>query len=132
MRAEDVRECAAMGHGPKQALRMGLRASIVALTAMVDGRPEAMLGVAPINLMEDLGSPWMLGTDVVMDHGRELLAWGPGIVAGLHRYFARLENLVSADNGKAIRLLRRWGFEVADDVRLIGGVEFVTFSRKVA
>lgn len=129
MRDEDVRECRAFARTPKNALRLGLRSSIVSITALVDGSPHAMLGIAPLNVMENIGRPWMLGTEDVMKHGRDLLTFGPLILEQFHRYFARLENLVSVENRKAIRLLDRWGFEVKDDVSTLRGVDFVTFTK---
>ncbi|MGL5735543.1 MAG: hypothetical protein ACRCYS_11810 [Beijerinckiaceae bacterium] len=129
MRDEDARECRAFGHSPKEALRLGLRSSTFALTALVDGSPHAMMGVAPFSVMENIGRPWMLGTDEVMRHSRELLTMGPMMIGELHRSFARLENLVSTKNSKAIRLLRRWGFDIGQDVQTIGGVDFVEFRK---
>lgn len=129
MRDMDRRECAAFGRSPKDALRLGLRSSVFALTALVDGSPHAMMGVSPISVMEDKGRPWMLGTDEVMRHGRELVTMGPAIIDSLHRYFASLENLVSVENRKAIRLLAHWGFTVGGDVRTVGGVDFVPFKK---
>jgi hypothetical protein len=61
MRAADVEEVGAMGRTPKQALRLGLRASVDCMTVLIDGRPEAMLGLTPKNLLEGEGMAWMLG-----------------------------------------------------------------------
>lgn len=127
MRVADVIESRALGYTPKQALRTGLRGSLIALTAKVDGRPEAMMGLTPISLIDGAGRPWMLGTDVIYRHGRELLTFGPGIIAAMRDSSRFLHNVVSADNGRAIRLLKRWGFAVGDEVTMIGGVPFLTF-----
>lgn len=127
MRPEDVLECRALGYTPKQGLRIGLRGSTLALTAKVDGKAEAMLGLSPTSLIEGVGRPWMLGSDAVYRHGRELLAHGPGIIATMRDSSPRLSNLVSSDNARAIRLLKRWGFAVGDEVQMIGGVPFLTF-----
>jgi len=48
----------------------------------------------------------------------------------MHGSFARLENSVSIDNEKAIRLLSRWGFSFADDVHDVGGMTFRKFWRE--
>lgn len=131
MRAADVRECAAFGRSPRQALRTGLIGSTYCLTAKVDGSPHAMMGVSPISLVEGRGTPWMLGTDEIMRHGRELVAMGPRILSAMSASYRRLENHVSAENTAAIRLLRRWGFTVEDQPRLVGGLEFLPFWRTV-
>ncbi len=123
----DVLESKALGYTPKQALRMGLRGSLMAFTAKVDGKPEAMMGLAPVSLIEGTGRPWMLGSDLIYRHGRELLAFGPEMVGMMRDSTPHLRNVVSADNGRAIRLLKRWGFAVGDEVEMIGGVPFLTF-----
>jgi hypothetical protein len=131
MREADRVECAAKGRSPHAALRFSLAASSMALTAMVDGSPHAMMGVSPVSLASSLGCPWFLGTDEVMRQSRALLEYGPRVVAAMHGSFRRLENVVSADNARAILLLERLGFEVGDDAVLIGGVRFVPFWRGV-
>lgn len=130
MRAEDIEECAAFGRTPKQALRMGLRASVDAYTALVDGRPEAMMGLTPVNAIERQGTPWMLGTDAIYQHPRAMLYLGPKIIAWWADSTKNLSNLVARKNARAIRMLRRWGFEVGDEPTVIGGIEFVTFAKR--
>lgn len=127
MRDIDRQETEACGRTPKQALRMGLRGSTICLTAKVNGRPEAMLGLVPLCLLGGRGVPWFLGTDEVYRHGREMIAWGPGIIRQFIDSTERLENVVMQCNTKAIRLLRAWGFTVGDEVKMIGGRSFLDF-----
>ncbi len=127
MRAADMTECAAMGHAPRQALRAGLRGSSICLTAMVDGRAEAMIGLVVTNALCGEGSPWMLGTDAIYRHPRALLRGGPPLLAAMLDSTARLENLVSADNDRAIRFLRWLGFTIDQEVRMIAGTPFHSF-----
>lgn len=129
MRAADVREVEAVGSTPKRALVRGLKGSTLVWTAWLDGRPVAMFGVAPLNVMTGRGSIWMLGTDEVPKGARELLRQGPAFLAGMHAEFPRLENAVAADNLAAIRLLRALGFAIEDEIVHIGGVPFRRFSR---
>lgn len=130
MRAADVEEVAAFGRTPKEALRVGLRSSVLAATAFVGDRPEAMFGLTPVNAIEGVGRPWLLGTDVVPACARALIREGAGIIEQMHRRFARLENWVSARNVPAIALLERWGFTVEVETRVIGEVEFRLFWRE--
>lgn len=131
LREHDRRESGAKGRTAKSAVRLSLRSSSWACTVKLDGVPHAMFGVAPISLVEDRGRPWFLGSEEVYRHGRELLLRGPAAIALMHRSFRRLENVVSADNERAIRMLRRWGFTVEGEGQLIGGVTFVTFWREI-
>lgn len=118
-----------MGHSPKEALRRGWRYSSKAWTALVDGQPEAMFGVVVDSALTGEATPWFLGTDEVYRHGRALLMWGPGIVERLCDSRLRLHNLVSARNGRAIRLLRRWGFTVFEEPVMVSGIPFLHFEK---
>lgn len=132
MRATDRAECAAMGRTPRQSLRLGLLTSEKVWTATVDGLPEAMFGVVVDSVLSSEGTVWFLGTDEVYRHARELLTWGPGLVARLHDSSSVLRNVVSSDNTSAIRLLGRWGFTVDEEEVIVRGVPFRRFEKVVA
>lgn len=126
MREMDRIECKALGHSPKEALRGCLKRSLWTLTAMKDDVPHAMLGVAPVSAVEGIGIPFFLGTDTVYRHGRDLLSRGPAVIEHMRQSFPILENIVAVENGRAIRLLERWGFDFGDTLE-VGGVTFVRF-----
>jgi ribosomal protein S18 acetylase RimI-like enzyme len=128
MRAWDVAEATAFGHSPHIALRMGLAGSFDCYTALIDDKPEAMLGLVPKNILEGEGSPWMLGTDKVYEHPRAVLVLSRKVVAIWSDSTPRLRNLVAAGNVRAIRYLRRLGFTIGKEPVVIGGTEFVTFT----
>lgn len=121
-----------MGRSPKQALRAGLMTSSKAWTALVDGQPEAMFGVACVSVLGASGSPWFLGTEEVYRHPREMLMWGPGMIERLSDSSLRLSNLVSARNARAIRLLKKWGFTVHEEEVDVRGVAFRYFDKEPA
>ncbi|MAO79585.1 MAG: hypothetical protein CMH82_02760 [Nocardioides sp.] len=128
MRDADVREVRALGRSSRDALEAGLRASLWALTA-IDDEPVAMLGVAPKSMLEGVGVPWMLGSERVYSSGRALLSFAPRVIAEMEATFARLENVVDADNVRALRFLRWSGFEIYGAPVQIGGVSFLRFAR---
>ena len=128
MRPADVEEVGAFGRTPKQALRLGLRASIDSRTVMIDGKPEGMMGLFPVNALERVGAPWMLGTEKLYGHGKAWMTLFPQMVERWCDSTRNLSNLIGRRNARAIRLLRRLGFEIGEEVTVIGGVEFVTFS----
>lgn len=128
MREADRIEVAALGRTPETALRNGLRGSLWALTALVDDEPHAMLGLVPVNAMVGEACPWMLGSEAIYDHGRDLLRYGPGIVAEMRRGFERLGNVVHTENHRALRFLRRLGFQISEEQEVHGGLTFVRFS----
>lgn len=127
MRAADRLECAALGVTPRAALRQGLAASDFVITAKVDGRPEAMFGLVVVNALCGHGRPWMLGTDAIYDHPREMLRGGRRIVAAMVDSTPALSNLVSVDNVRAIRFIRRLGFSIREGVIVTAGTEFLEF-----
>lgn len=126
MREADVRECAAFGRSPADALNASLRSSLWALTA-IDHEPVAMLGVSPQSMMESIGVPWMLGTERVYANGRALLTLSIPVFQAMADSFDRLENLVGADNGRAIRFLRWAGFTIGEALVDVGGMNFRRF-----
>lgn len=127
MRPDDVREAKAFGRTPKSALRLGIRASIDCYTVMIDGHPEGIMGLYPANALEREGRPWMLGTEALYGHPRAWLKLMPMMIERWGDSTRHLSNLVAKSNHRAIRLLRRCGFEIGDEPTVIGGVEFVTF-----
>jgi hypothetical protein len=129
MREPDRRECEALGKTPKGALRLSLRTAFEAWTALDpdDGRPLAMFGVTPHNLMLGTATPWFLGRDEVFDYGRDLMARGPAIIGSWLEVFSEMENIVSVENVRAIRLLRKWGAEFSNPISRHRGLEFVSF-----
>jgi hypothetical protein len=128
MRAADLEEVEAFGRTPKEALRLGLRSSVDAFTVMVEDRPEGMMGMVPVNLLDRTGAPWMLGTDELYRHPRAWLELMPKVVARWGDSTKHLSNLIGRTNTRAIRMLRRCKFAIGEEVTVIGGVDFVTFS----
>lgn len=128
MRDMDVLECSAMGFTPKRALRAMLAQSSDIWTAKVDGVPEAMFGLVVTNAMCGVGRPWMLGSDAIYDHPREMLTCGRIILARWLDSTPEMHGLVSARNDRAIRLLRRWGCQLGREVIVFAGTEFITFT----
>jgi GNAT superfamily N-acetyltransferase len=128
MREADRIEIGAFGRTPAKALGSGLSSSVWALTALVDDEPHAMMGVVPVNVLDGIGVPWMLGSERIYDHARDLVRYGPGIIAEMRRGFERLENMVHVDNHRAIRFLRHLGWTISDCRETYGGIEFVRFS----
>jgi len=129
MRDIDRIECRAFGRSPKEGLRYSLRTSVDAMTSIApDGTPIAMLGVSAVNLLQGVGSPWFLGRDEVFNYPRDLLIYGRLVIERWLEMFDRLENVISVDNDRAIRLLKKWGASVGDGPTVThNNTEFTTF-----
>lgn len=128
MRAIDKVECRAMGHSPREALRLGLMGSTLAWTVLINGRPEAMLGAVPLNMIEGSGRPWLLMTDVAETKHVAIVRLGRIYTEAFHRHYRILENWVHADNAKTIRWLTRLGYDVGP-VDVIRGFPMRPFVR---
>lgn len=127
MREWDRTECAALGRSPKEGLRIGLRTSAKPVTILIDGRPEAMLGVVTNSLLDRSGTIWMLATDEIYRRKRELVTFGPLIVDELIQGYREVGNVVAVENEKAVRFMRRLGFIVGGEVKTYRGVRFIPF-----
>lgn len=128
LRTIDRLECYALGHSPKQALRLGLVASSIAWTALVDGRPEAMFGACPISMIEGRGRVWLLMTEDAEHHHKALVRLGWRYTQALHEHYPILENFVHARNDRAIRWLARLGYALGP-VDVIGNQPMRGFVR---
>jgi hypothetical protein len=115
MRQADVDEVWASSRStPHHALMSSLDQSQQAWTALFDGQPEVMFGVADLNILTSTGAPWLLGTDAVVTHRRQFLrrsVWWRGKL--LERYEV-LKNFVHDDNVLSKRWLNWLGFTLYD------------------
>jgi len=114
LRDIDIVECAAVGLTPYGALRQGLEASVHARTAVLDGEPIAMFGIAPLGgLLSTTGAIWLLGTEAMRAQRVALMRLPLGYIDGAFEAgFQHLLNYVHADNVVAVRWLRRLGFTI--------------------
>jgi hypothetical protein len=128
MSAIDIKECAVFGHTPKQALRLGFARSYMAWTVMIDGQPEAMLGVTTLSLLDRIGRPWLLMTDVARCQSVSLVRLGRIYTEALHKQYDLLHNWVHADNRTAVRWLTRLGYLVGP-VDVIAGQPMRPFTK---
>ena len=94
------------------AIEQGVKSSTLCWTGFIDGQLAAILGVAPINLLGGVGSPWMLGTPVLDAHSRVLVRTTPPYIAEMRQAFPVLFNFVYANNTTSVRWLKRLGFVV--------------------
>lgn len=116
MRLADRVECLlAADCAPEEALVIGLGYSSIALAAVLNGRAEAIFGVAASEVA-GRGSIWLLGTDECTSHGLTLTRagrlWLPALAVG----WQELGNYVHAENIVHCRWLEALGFKA---VRLV-------------
>lgn len=117
LRPSDLAECQAYGQADIAAgIEASVRRSVLCWTALVDGEVAAILGVAPLNILTGIGSPWMLGTPLVDRYQRVLVRKTPEYIARMLKAFPHLVNFVHARNTTSVRWLRRLGFTLHEAV----------------
>lgn len=94
----------------RHCIGQSLAMSSHAVTALDGGRVVAVFGVVPLSILNGVGSPWMLGTDLVTRRRRALMQHAPAYIRTMLRAYPHLVNLVHADNQFAVRWLQRVGF----------------------
>ena len=132
MRAIDALECAEIsGTFPIEALEAGVRESAFCRTAVVDGQPVCIFGVAPEQTLGNVGAPWLLGVEGFETHALQILRHSRPFVAQMLSLYPHLRNLVHTDNRHAIRWLRWCGFTIGEEMPVgRSGAKFRAFERK--
>jgi hypothetical protein len=113
MRISDAMEvAAAAGHTPMQALATAVQTSTVSFTAVIDGNPEGIFGIACRGGLA--AEIWMLGTDDLVKDPALFLAETRRVIDEWSTQFAILHNFVDDENVVAKEWLRRTGFTIAE------------------
>lgn len=122
MRQADQKEVmASHGHSPELALQSSLNHSVLAWTCLVRNKPAFMWGVCPLRAVLGLeGSPWLLGTDDVLEVRRDFLKFSPRYISKMQSVFPKLWNYVHADNKISQRWLKWCGFKMANAAETYG------------
>lgn len=130
MRQADRDEVAASsGRSPLAALSYSFRRSAICMTGLIDGRPEVMFGVADLNILAGVGSPWLLGTDAVEENAVAFLRGSVEWRGQLLQRYQVLRNFVDVRNVASVRWLGWLGFQFYDPV-MIRGHEFRLFEMR--
>lgn len=80
----------------------------------------ALFGYANYESQPGVGVPWLLGTDLIEKHEKDLLALSKPYTKLMEQLFTKLHNYVATDNESAIRWLSWLGFTIDDPIILPG------------
>lgn len=115
MREADRREVWASSRStPGQAIRESLRVSTSAWVAYYDGHPVGVFGVAPLNMIAGIGSPWLLGADELVKRPVRFLRRCRPYVRKMLQVYPKLVNHVDDRNEASKEWLRWLGFELGE------------------
>lgn len=114
LRADDVQELAATRgpnvHPADAISRAVLLSSHAWVAASEGGRAIAIFGVAPVSLLNGIGSPWLLATDEAFRHPRSLVVEGRRYLSVMRAIYSDMVNYVDARNVRSVRWLKHLGF----------------------
>lgn len=117
------------GRSPLAALSMSFRRSMWCWTVMIDGKPEAMLGLGAVNILGSVGSPWLVGSDAITADrvlfARRSIEWRDAWLSK----FSTLRNFIDCRNRASIEWLRWLGATFSPPV-VIGGKNFMIFEMR--
>lgn len=116
--ADRVEVYEATRRSPEDALTSSIKRSDRTATIRFDGSPMAIFGVGKPTILSDVGVPWMLGTDELPKHARELLPHGPRVVQNMMRGHEVLRNMVHDENRASIRWLKSMGFRMSEPAKV--------------
>ncbi len=103
---------AASDSEPLEALVKSLTSSNSPKTGLIDGEVVCMFGVATNNLLSVRGCPWLLSSDMLINHAKPFLKRSREYVNSLKEDYMYLCNFVDARNKHAIRWLEWLGFDI--------------------
>lgn len=115
MRAGDIAEGEALGLNPAAAVLAGVERSELALCALFDGEPAAIVGVNTLSrsiLGGSTGQIWMLSAQACTRHPREFLTTSRGVLELLLTEWDVLTNWIDARYTGALRWAKWLGFEI--------------------
>ncbi len=130
MRQTDCDEVLATSNAsPLGSLMQSFKSSDYVWTGLIDGNPEVMFGARYLNVLTNVGCPWLLGTDAINENSalflRSSVWWRDQLLA---RY-AVLRNVVDCRNAVSIRWLGWLGFEFSKPFTF-NGHDFMVFEMR--
>ena len=128
MRSADVDELSLYDISPKDALVLGLNASLQPLSVICDGMPCAMFGVAP-TATDGIGSVWLLGTPDLFTIKVPFLRQSEMWLNHCSKPFSGVGNWVDSRNHLHIRWLRWLGFDAGESI-LVKNTQVTYYFRK--
>ena len=114
MRADDLMELKAVGKiNPYQALMAGyLSSRPFCYCGMMDSTPFTLFGVVPVSRNPDIGSIWLLGTDVLTEKVPiSFLRWSKKFLPEMIEPYDMVCNMVHEKNVVHVKWLKWLGFK---------------------
>lgn len=112
------------GKTPAEALKdLDISSTFVGL---IDGEPAAIFGLSMMS--PNIGVPWLVGTEELVTNAKSWLIYAKAWINWMNSEYESLTNIVHKKNTKAIRWLKRMGFDLLDN-EVEGFPDFIQFVR---
>jgi len=113
MRQADIDEVwASNHHTPLEALNVGWETSKSAVIVAVNDEPCVMIGLVKRDILSDIGTPWLLGTNNALKYKRHFIKQVPDVISEMLTVCSKLCNYVHVNNTISINWLKRIGFTI--------------------
>lgn len=131
LRKEDIEELKLSDKTPLIALLEGYIFSEECYSAFVDGELSGMFGIGSINMPDNWGSIWFLGSDKILKVRREWIKLGKYYITSFLNKYKILTNYVDIRNIKHIYWLKKMGALFLDTVPVKEGslINFIIYKR---
>lgn len=120
--ADDMRECDLVelyrtnGKPPVSSLVESYEKSEYCWVAYQDDKPVMIFGTVRFSVIGNKGIPWMIGTNKLMQHPKELMKTSHEYVGKMKSVYSEMENYVDAENISSIKWLEKIGFKMHEAV----------------
>lgn len=115
---------------PRSAVAVTTAHAVAAWTALVDGVPACIFGITRATRLSDVGVPWLLATDEMEKHRREIIRQSRDYYQRFVDCFPKMENHVLAENARVVRWLRWLGFDMQEPAPYgCFGASFIRFGK---
>jgi len=108
-----------MGFSPHRLLWRSWKASIIAKSVFIDGKIGAIFGISG-TLYGEVGMPWLILSDEVNDYPFRVAFAYRRELEKFQQMFPILEDYVSQDDTKAIRMLELMKFKIGKNAINVG------------
>jgi len=133
LRQADIDELAVTGYtNPAEAVEMAYQRTLPELQTVVewDGQLLIMTGCAADSLLSNVGIPWMLGTEAMMQHMKAITIGAHQAIAVFLQHWPILRNVVDARNTRTMRWITSLGFELTPAPAYVPGYPLFQFEKR--
>lgn len=106
-------------HKPQEALKLSLKKSTICFTVVDNGKPIAMFGINPNNIIDTKAVIWLLSTPMLKMRAYRFIKHSKKFIRMFLDFYPYLFNYVDDRNKESIDWLKRCG-AVIDDPRPYG------------